>query len=403
MVEQKMQVVIVGGSLAGLIHAIVFKSLGHDVHVLEKSSTELLRSQAAGLSAGLDVQRFIKEYIRPEQAYAKIAGSMEMIDAQGVVINSIPSKDPYHVTTWSLLYNLFKSHFLADTDSKAKYETEKWVRGIKVDGEQLAITYSASGDEAQHETRADLVIAADGAYSTTRDAVVPGIRPQYAGFVTWRGAVPASAVSEASRKVLEGRILRLKTENGYTLSDHVPSESGSMDPEDSQFIWVWYDKMDETSQEFQDTFTDVSGKKHSTTIPRGKVNPEVWAKRQSSGATLSVPFAELIRKTTDPFVSAIRDSMTPKAVAHDGQLLIVGNAFSLFRPHTGSSTNQATRQALELADVFQDKMTLDEWQESSVAYERMTSLISKAFGEYCFTDKVPDILAAALKPEQKTE
>lgn len=174
-----------------------------------------------------------------------------------------------------------------------------------------------------------------------------------------------------------------------------------MASEDSQFIWVWYDKLDEASQEFQDTFTDSTGKKHWTTVPRGKVASEVWANRQSSGATLSVPFAELIQKTTDPFVSAIRESTSHQTVAHDGKLLLVGDAFCLFRPHTGSSTNQAARQALQLAEVYQGRMSLDEWQTSSIGYARMTSAISKAFGEYCFTGQISQGLVGVIKPEQQ--
>jgi hypothetical protein len=91
--------------------------------VLERSPAELLRSQAGDLSAGPEVQQFIKEYIRPQNAYAKIAQSVEVIDVEGGVINSIPSKDPYQLTTWILLHNLFKDHFLAATEAKAKYET----------------------------------------------------------------------------------------------------------------------------------------------------------------------------------------------------------------------------------------------------------------------------------------
>ena len=108
--------------------------------------------------------------------------------------------------------------------------------------------------------------------------------------------------------------------------------------------------LDKNSQEFQETFTDSSGEMQSSTVPRGKVVPKVWAKRQRSGAAVSVPFAELIAKTTDPFVSAIRECSSPQSVFYDGKLLLVGDAFSLFRPHIGASTNQAARQALELAE-----------------------------------------------------
>lgn len=52
--------------------------------------------------------------------------------------------------------------------------------------------------------------------------------------------------------------------------------------------------LEEDSDDFRKTFTDVDGKKHFTTIPRGKMHPEVWAKKQKSGAELSTPFAELL-------------------------------------------------------------------------------------------------------------
>ncbi|KAH8722880.1 hypothetical protein GQ44DRAFT_657800 [Phaeosphaeriaceae sp. PMI808] len=397
-----MQVVIVGGSLAGLMNAIVLQDLGHDVYVLEKSSEDSLRSQAAGLSAGPDVQRLIKEYMKPTKEYAKIATAVEVVDLEGNVINPIPSKDPYHLTTWSLLYNLFKSHLLAPGSTKpaARYETGKTVSAVEPEGDALVVSFTGSGTQDVHKLRADLVIAADGAHSTIRASIFPDVTPRYAGFITWRGAVPASEISPASRKAMEGRLLIFRTEDGYTLSYHVPAENGSMELEDSQFIWVWYNKLGEDTAEFNQTFTDSSGRRHYTTVPRGKVNPEAWADRQSRGTAISIPFAEMIAKTTDPFVSAIRDSSAPQCVARDGKLLLTGDAFTLFRPHTGSSTNQAARQALELAEVLKGEKSLEDWQTSSIGYARMTGAISQAFGEYCFTGVIPQSLSAETRPEQ---
>lgn len=170
-------------------------------------------------------------------------------------------------------------------------------------------------------------------------------------------------------------------------------------PEDSQFIWVWYNKLGEDTEEFTQTFTDRSGRRHYTTVPRGQVNSEAWAERQSRGSAISVPFAEMIAKTTDPFVSAIRDSSAPQCVALDGKLLLTGDAFTLFRPHTGSSTNQAARQALELAEALKGQSSLEDWQTSCISYARMTAATSQAFGEYCFTGVIPRSLSAVIKPE----
>jgi 2-polyprenyl-6-methoxyphenol hydroxylase-like FAD-dependent oxidoreductase len=157
--------------------------------------------------------------------------------------------------------------------------------------------------------------------------------------------------------------------------------------------------MDEDSPAFARAFTDTAGIRHFTTIPRGKVAPSVWSARHSAATSLSAPFAELHAKTTAPFVSAIRDSAPALGTAFKGKLVLVGDAFCLFRPHTGSSTNQAARQARELAEVIKGERTLESWEESAVKYARTTAAVSKAFGEYCFTGKVPEILAAALRPE----
>lgn len=186
--------------------------------MLEKSSADRLQSQAAGLSAGADVQRFISEYIKPKDPYAKTSGSVEVVNLEGGVVNAIPSKDPYHLTTWSVLYNLLKTHLLQDEAHLAKYETDKWVREVRPNSHNMTVVYSDVKSEALNELRADLVIAADGAHSAIRETVIPGSPPQYVGYVTWRGAVPATAVSEASRKVLQERILIFRTDRGYTLS-----------------------------------------------------------------------------------------------------------------------------------------------------------------------------------------
>jgi 2-polyprenyl-6-methoxyphenol hydroxylase-like FAD-dependent oxidoreductase len=187
-----------------------------------------------------------------------------------------------------------------------------------------------------------------------------------------------------------------------SLSYHVPSETGSSDAGDCQFIWVWYEKIEEDSEEFREIFIDTSGKKYLTTIPRGKMQPSVWAKKRSCGtAALTKPFAELLEKTTDPFVSAIRESAASKAVFYGGKLILVGDAFALIRPHTGSSTNQAARQALGLADVFKGSSDLSEWEKSSIEHAESTSAFSLSYAEYCFTGNVPSGLP--IKPDNQAK
>lgn len=127
------------------------------------------------------------------------------------------------------------------------------------------------------------------------------------------------------------------------------------------------------------------------------MQPEVWAAKQEEGAALSKPFAELLQKTDDPFVSAIREFPPRQSVFHDGKLILVGDAYCLFRPHVGSSTNQAAMHALGFAEVFKGNTDLIDWERKSLAYATKMRALSKSFGQYCFTGKVPENLVTVIK------
>jgi len=130
------------------------------------------------------------------------------------------------------------------------------------------------------------------------------------------------------------------------------------------------------------------------------MQPQVWAKKQES-VDLSKPFAELLQETTDPSISATRKYPAGRSIFYDGRIILVGDAFCLFCPHVGSSTNQAAKHALGLAEVFSGKYPLGEWESQSLAYATKTSALSNFFGEYCFTGKVPESLATIIKEDKK--
>jgi hypothetical protein len=105
--------------------------------------------------------------------------------------------------------------------------------------------------------------------------------------------------------------------------------------------------------------TDTDGLKHHLTLPTSwKMRPEVW-ERQKDLAMQALPpqFAELVTKTSMPFVQAITDLPTPEDGTPVGRLLngkatLVGDALSGFRPRTAASTSRAAFHALQLEGVF---------------------------------------------------
>ena len=122
--------------------------------------------------------------------------------------------------------------------------------------------------------------------------------------------------------------------------------------------WVWYCKYPDGSPELDELMTDDEGNRHRFSISPGKMSVRVWAKQQALAAqTLPPEIAELVSKTTQPFMQLVTDVIASRASFLDGKVLLVGDALAGFRPHVFASTNQAARGALSLKDVMVGEMS----------------------------------------------
>lgn len=127
--------------------------------------------------------------------------------------------------------------------------------------------------------------------------------------------------------------------------------------------------------------TDNEGHHHRITVPIGKVREDYWSNQKAyAQRILPSPFAELIDKTKQPFIQAITDVAIVRPCHFGGKVLVVGDALSTFRPHVGSSTNQAALNALLLEKAMNGEMTLAQWEQQCLDYARVTSLTSVAWG-----------------------
>lgn len=109
--------------------------------------------------------------------------------------------------------------------------------------------------------------------------------------------------------------------------------------------------------------TDTEGKSHRNAIPRGKIQPQVWAEASTRVKQQACPFfVELIEKSSQLHFSLIRDYTSTKAVPGGGKVVLAGDAMSQYRPHAGGAMNEHAFQAMELAKVLRGEMGLDEWE-----------------------------------------
>ena len=129
--------------------------------------------------------------------------------------------------------------------------------------------------------------------------------------------------------------------------------------------------------------TDNDGHRYRNTLPPGKMRQEIWQKQKSyAQSVLARPFAELVGKTTQPFISSVSDSIAPRASFFDGKLLLVGEALALFRPHIALSANQAAVDCLLLKKALEGEITMKEWERRVLNYGARTRLLSILTGNW---------------------
>lgn len=147
--------------------------------------------------------------------------------------------------------------------------------------------------------------------------------------------------------------------------------------------WVWYFNCPRDTPAFNENMTDVNGYTHRYTLPAGKMHPETWQKHKNhAGQVLNPPFLELVNKTAEPFISTVNDCAATKASFFDGKLLLVGEALTLLRPHTGMSFSHAAVNCLLLQRVLEGEMTMVQWERKVLRYAEENRWHSAMFGSY---------------------
>jgi 2-polyprenyl-6-methoxyphenol hydroxylase-like FAD-dependent oxidoreductase len=379
---------------------------GHNVTILERSPTPLLQHQGAGVVAGGETQAFFTKHDRTRRPIAVTSQQRLYLNKKGEVVDR--ENTAQRMTSWDLLYYLGRANFdkvksdylpggeapeKDDTEGTARYEYGRVVRTAKEVGGRVEVVYEevrpSQGDVSlpdegsshgakQSTLQADLLIAADGPSSTMRWLLLPSApRRTYAGYVAFRGTVLESELSASAEEVFFEKFAFFHAKATQILAYTIPGKAGSLEKGSRLVNWVWYCNYDQSSKEYTDLMIDTDGVKHRWTLPTGgKMRPAVW-ERQKDHAKQALPpqFAELVTKTTMPFVQAITDlpppeDGTPIARLLNGKATLVGDALSGFRPHTAASTSQAAFHALQLEAVFQGKLTLEDYEERVLEFAK---------------------------------
>ncbi|KAL9115291.1 MAG: hypothetical protein Q9187_007332 [Circinaria calcarea] len=344
-----------------------------------------------------NVEAFFNAYDVVKRPWSIISPNMQFLNRKAEVVKTWNME--LQMTSWTTLYYRLRANFdglqskycpelpsmtpekregtLADGVGKAKYDQGKTVTDVKETNGTMTVLFSSMDGGGSIE--ADLVIAADGPSSTIRQIVQPEVQRKYIGYVAWRGTVVEKEVSEATKGVFRERLTYYRMSGSHILLYLIPGENGSLEPGERVLNYVWYTC--ESEEKLDQILTNANGHRHRVTLPAGEIREEVWAKQVERAVNdLPTPFAELVQKTTQPFVQAITDVTSGPPSFFNGKLIFVGDALAAFRPHVACSTNQAALHALLFEKVMTGAMTLQEWEDQSLQYAQVTSLLSVVLG-----------------------
>jgi 2-polyprenyl-6-methoxyphenol hydroxylase-like FAD-dependent oxidoreductase len=227
-VADQLTAVVAGGGIAGLTSAVALIQAGWPVTVLERAPAFGEVGAGLGLTgnglAALDAIG-VGDAVRA-------AGYMDshrgFQDARGRWLVRMP-QDRADIAAVNRFLGIHRQRLHGALLQAAREAGADLVTGAEVTGvqpgtpggEPATVTWR-SGTEA-HNTRAQLVVAADGVRSTVRTALFPGARARYSGSTSWRAVIPDS------------------DSDGDLISAWGPgTEFGALRVSDSEIYWYGY-------------------------------------------------------------------------------------------------------------------------------------------------------------------
>ena len=331
-----MDIAVVGGSLGGLTAACLLADAGHHVTVYERSPAEL-EERGAGIGFLPATYRFLVERggIRLDDVAVR-TDRIRYLARDGSVAHD--DKHAYLFSSWNTVYREMLRCF-----DRSAYRLAHELHTLELEPLMLRFT---NGEVIEP----DLAVFADGIGSTARAALLPGSRPQYAGYVAWRGVVPQTHLSNTTRAALDDAITYFVYANSHILVYPIPGRDGSVAPGERLINVVWYRNY-LAGDDLDDLLLDANGIRREVSVPPGLLRAQHVAEaRTVAAARLPPAIAEVVCAIDDLFVQVIFDLDVPRMAF--GRACLLGDAAFVARPHAAAGTAKAAEDAWTLRDAL---------------------------------------------------
>jgi len=251
-------------------------------------------------------------------------------------------------TSWQAIHDTLKAAF-----PQQHYHSGRPVEGWASAPQGVRVSLANGASE-----EADLLVIAEGWRSKSREKLLPETRPEYAGYVAWRGTVDEAELRPDLIAFFDDRFVFCDARSGaHALSYFIPGADGLTKPGARRLNWVWYVPSPE-GERLDRLLTTKDGERRTGSVPPGSVPTAVADEvRAAARAELHGRFAGLIDTTAEPFLQAIFDLGAPRMRFERACLL--GDAAFVVRPHTAGATAKAAADALTLASVLRSEDDVD--------------------------------------------
>ena len=326
---------VIGGSLGGLLAAHLLRNAGWDAVVFERNAEDLT-GRGAGISTHpqlIDILRRVG--IDFDESMGIKVDTVICLDKAGRTY--LETRTARTMSSWGRLYRS-----LRDPLPPEAYRLGMSLERVEQDENGVTAVFAEGS-----RVRAELLVGADGLRSTVREQFLPGLAPQYAGYVAWRAMLDESDVPPDIRSEIFERYTFCLPEGELCLAYPVPGRNNETQPGRRAYNIVWYRPTDPATT-LVDLCTDASGRCHGTAIPPPLIRPEVTAAIKAAARALVAPqVAEIFGRTPQPFFQPIFDLDSPQTVF--GRVALLGDAAFVARPHVGAGVTKAALDAASLA------------------------------------------------------
>ena len=329
--QQSKKAIIVGGSIGGLFAANFLYRAGWDVHVYEKVA-EALESRGAGIVTHPELLDALSQAgITVDSTLGIKVQDRVTLAADGSRLGTLHY--PQVLTAWGRLFALLRDAFPAD-----RYHGGKVLSTFHQDPNKVTVHFE-DGDCLT----ADLLIAADGIRSLVRHTLLADARPQYAGYIAWRGMVEESVLSVRALDEMFPYFAFGLPEHEQMIAYPVAGKNNATEPGKRRYNFVWYRPADERTT-LRDMLTDTNGKFWPEGIPPPLIQDcHLVQARAAARQVLAPQFAEMIEKTEQLFFQPVFDLESEKISF--GRVALLGDAAFVARPHVGMGVTKAAEDA----------------------------------------------------------